>query len=270
MEQSADLSHAAVLLTGAANGIGRAFAIALSRTGCRLVLSDRDKDAIAETVALCGGLSDRLAALPCDLSIEAERQELVASARQRAGTINVLINNAGVGSAPGKFWDAPVAEVQACMDVNAVAPLRLSMLLAPEMAADGWGRIVNITTSIGTMLMITPYGGSKAANEATVVKMADDLRGSGVTANVLVPGGVTASAMGDRSGIAKENMLAPEIMVPPLFYLLSRASDAVTGQRLVATRWDTSLPPDAAAAAAASAAAWPVTQAIVQTVMDPA
>jgi NAD(P)-dependent dehydrogenase (short-subunit alcohol dehydrogenase family) len=127
------------------------------------------------------------------------------------------------------------------------------------MVAQRWGRIVNITTSLGSMLRrgYTPYGPSKAAAEALTSVMAHDLDGTGVTANVLVPGGVTNTPMiPDASRFDRSKLLQPEVMVPPLLFLAAEESAAVSGQRFLAIDWDPALPPAEAAAKAGAPVAW--------------
>ena len=102
-----------------------------------------------------------------------------------------------------------------------------------------------------------PYGPTEAAAEALTGVMAEDLEGSGVTANVLVPGGVTnTSLVPDDSGFDRAAMLQPPIMVPPLLWLVSAAADAVNGRRFLAAHWDPALPPAEAAAKAGAPVGW--------------
>ena len=98
---------------------------------------------------------------------------------------------------------------------------------------------------------------SKAAAESATAIMAADLAGTGVTANVLVPGGVTDTRMvPDGAGIDRAKMLRPEIMVPPLLWLVSDAAATVTARRFLAAHWDTSLPPEQAAEKCGAPIAW--------------
>jgi NAD(P)-dependent dehydrogenase (short-subunit alcohol dehydrogenase family) len=122
-----------------------------------------------------------------------------------------------------------------------------------------WGRVINVTTSLDTMWrsLMQPYGGSKAANEALLCALAQELEGTGVTANVLVPGGAVDTRLVPRSMAPDRSVLIPtEVMVPPLLWLCSAASDGVTGQRFIAMRWDKSLQPSEAAKKAGAPAAW--------------
>jgi NAD(P)-dependent dehydrogenase (short-subunit alcohol dehydrogenase family) len=122
-----------------------------------------------------------------------------------------------------------------------------------------WGRIVNITTSLGTMIRdgSPTYGPSKAALEAFSAIMAKDLAGSGVTVNVLVPGGVTNTPMVPlEAGFDRAEMIQPTVMAPPLNWLVSDMAGQVTGRRFLAVHWDPSLPPEEAAAKAGAPVAW--------------
>jgi len=108
------------------------------------------------------------------------------------------------------------------------------------------------------MLRVLPYGAVKAALEAMSAVWATELEGSGITVNVLVPGGPTDTPLiSDASGWAREKMLRPQIMGPPARWLVSDDAASFTGRRIVAARWDASLVPAEAAARASRAIGWP-------------
>jgi NAD(P)-dependent dehydrogenase (short-subunit alcohol dehydrogenase family) len=87
--------------------------------------------------------------------------------------------------------------------------------------------------------------------------MAKDLDGTGVTVNVLVPGGLTNTPMvPDEAGFDRARMIQPEVMVPPLIWLVSDMAGKVTGRRFVAVHWNTHLPPEQAAEIAGAPVAW--------------
>jgi 3-oxoacyl-[acyl-carrier protein] reductase len=137
--------------------------------------------------------------------------------------------------------------------------MALSRALVHDMMRQHWGRIVNITTSLGTMIRegSPTYGPSKAALEAFSAIMAKDLAGTGVTVNVLVPGGVTNTSMVPlEAGYDRAEMIQPAVMAPPLNWLVSDAAAGVTGRRFLAVHWDASLPPEEAAAKAGDPVAW--------------
>ena len=104
----------------------------------------------------------------------------------------------------------------------------------------------------------SPYGPSKAALESETIIWAQDLAGTGVTVNCLLPGGATDTGMvpADIAPHLRQRLLHPDIMVPPLLWLVSEAANEVTGSRFDAKLWDSSLPPAQAAENARSAAEW--------------
>jgi NAD(P)-dependent dehydrogenase (short-subunit alcohol dehydrogenase family) len=125
---------------------------------------------------------------------------------KRFGRIDILINNAGIGQGqvrpyyhahPPKFYEVTPSQWSRAIAVNANAVFLLSRAVVKPMIDRKWGRIINITTSLGTMLHggSTPYGPSKASAEALSSVMAADLEGTGVTVNVIIPGGAVNTPM---------------------------------------------------------------------------
>jgi 3-oxoacyl-[acyl-carrier protein] reductase len=124
-----------------------------------------------------------------------------------------------------------------------------------------WGRIVNISMNYETMRRagFSPYGPSKAAVESATIIWARELAGTGVTVNALLPGGATLTGMipAGVSQMVRSSLIDPRVMVAPLLWLASSASDGVTGRRLIANRWRTDLDLSAAAAGASEDVGWP-------------
>ena len=203
-----------------------------------------------------------------DLTNDSAADEITKAARARFGLIDILVNKAGFdpGSIrpdswqrPLKFWEITPDQWRRFVAVHTTAPLALANAVVPEMMREGWGRIVNVTTSLGTMLNAgsPTYGPSKAALEALSAIMAKDLNGSGVTVNVLVPGGITNTPMiSDEAGFDRATMIQPEVMVPPLVWLVSDAAANVSGRRFLGVHWDPALPPEQAAEKSGAAVAW--------------
>ena len=136
---------------------------------------------------------------PVDLTEDGAAQAVVDEAIRHYDRLDILINNAGTtielmrrqnGEAPPTYKNIRPDEFRHIMDVNTVAPFFMSRAAIPAMLRNGWGRIVNITTSLDTMWRkgLIPYGGSKAANEANCVALAEELAGTGITVNVLNAG----------------------------------------------------------------------------------
>ena len=256
----------AAVVTGAAGGIGTQLVRGLLGAGMRVAAADRDRGRLATLAAEHG--TEALLTIEADLARDEGAQAIVAAATARFGEIDILVNNAGVGPGairadswqnPLKFWEITSDQWRLYLAVHTTAPLALARALAPPMTRRGWGRIVNVTTSLGTMLNagFPTYGPSKAALEAMSAIWAKDLAGSGVTVNVLVPGGVTDTPMiSEEAGFDRARLIRPQIMVPPLLWLLSDNAAAVTGRRFIAAHWDTALSPAAAAAKAGAPVAW--------------
>ena len=258
------------IVTGAAGGIGRALVKGLLEAGIRVAAVDRTRDGLNALTAAAREQSRdaNLLTIEADLSRDAAISDIVGQARGRFGAIDILVNNAGVGQAtlrpgnlpqPLRFWDITADQWRNFVAVHTTAPLLLAQAVVPEMRERKWGRIVNVTTSLGTMIRSgsPTYGPSKAALEAFSAIMAKDLEGSGITVNVLVPGGVTNTPMvPQEAGFDRQEMIQPDVMAPPLVWLVSDAAQAVSGRRFLAVHWDAKLPPAQAAEKAGAPVAW--------------
>jgi len=258
-------SQRVALITGAGRGLGKIMTLALLRQGLRVVLTSTDLQSLQDTITESGAPPTQARALAGDLSIPQECTRIAQDALRLWGRIDILVNNAGLGTTsiranllenPFRFWEVDRATFERFFEVNSTAPYFLAALLAPQMVSRGWGRIVNNTTSLDTMLRFAVYGGSKAALEAHTASMAIDLDGTGVTANVLVPGGGAATRMVEGLGLPMESFISPEVMAAPMVWLASDASDGVTGRRFIARDWDPALPPDQAAEISGAPVAW--------------
>jgi NAD(P)-dependent dehydrogenase (short-subunit alcohol dehydrogenase family) len=214
------------------------------------------------------GQEAALLTIEADLGSDEAAADIVGRTRGHFGKIDILVNNAGIGQGslradnwqrPIRFWEVTADEWRRFVAVHTTAPLLLAQAVAPDMMEAKWGRIVNVTTSLGTMIRAgsPTYGPSKAALEAFSAIMAKDLEGSGVTVNVLVPGGVTNTAMvPQESGFDRQQMIQPESMAPPLVWLVSEAASGVSGRRFLAVHWDAALPPAQAAENSGAPIAW--------------
>ena len=257
------------IVTGAASGIGRAMALGLLRGGIDVAGVDRDGALLAELEGeVRGKKAGALQTVRADLADPAAFDAVVAAVLDKSGRIDVLVNNAGIGQGsvradqrtnPLRFWEITPEQWGRFVAVNATAPLMMARAVTPHMLRAGRGRIVTVTTSLGTMIRggYVLYGASKAAAEAATAVMAADLTGTGVTANVLVPGGMTDTRIVPEGAVAdRSRMLRPEIMAPPLLWLISDEAAKVSGRRFLAAHWDSSLAPAQAAEKCGAPIAW--------------
>jgi NAD(P)-dependent dehydrogenase (short-subunit alcohol dehydrogenase family) len=257
------------IVTGAAGGIGKEMTRALLAAGIRVAGVDRDRPPLEALAASAReqGKAAELLTIAADLTDDSAVDAITKATRVKFGRIDILVNNAGIGPGairpdswqrPLKFWEITPDQWRRFVAVHTTAPLALTNAVVPEMMRQGWGRIINVTTSLGTMLNAgsPTYGPSKAALEALSAIMAKDLDGTGVTVNVLVPGGITNTPMVSESGFDRAKMIQPEVMVSPLLWLVSDAAGKVTGRRFLGVHWDPKLPPEEAAEKAGAPVAW--------------
>lgn len=271
---SGDLSGKTAIVTGAGRGLGRAMALGLARAGANVVITAArtrlELDAVVDGVAKAHP-GRTVCALMADVTRDEDCRRVVSQTIREFGAVHILVNNAGRGmrfvsesffDTPTKFWQTDPAAWRMIIDTNVNGPFLMARAVVPHMLQQRWGRIINISMNHQTMCRagFSPYGPSKAALESETIIWAQDLAGTGVTVNALLPGGATDTGM-IPDGIAPEarsRLLDPAIMVPPLLWLASPAADQVTGDRFVATLWDSSLPPEQASERARSRAGWTV------------
>ncbi len=243
------------IVTGGARGLGLAMVKGLLGNGVTVAAVDRDREPL-EQLAAATKEDPRAAPLLTiteDLTTAGAAERVGMRVLARFGRIDVLVNNAGMGQSvvwpdhwrePLRFWNIEPEQLQRFFSLNTHALFNMARMAAPHMMRQRWGRIINITTSLGTMVRagFAPYGSSKAAAESLSAIMAAELAQTGVTVNVLTPGGLSNTAANPNAPFDRNEMLQPEIMVPPLLWLISDAASGVSGRRFVAVRWDTKLP----------------------------
>jgi NAD(P)-dependent dehydrogenase (short-subunit alcohol dehydrogenase family) len=257
------------IVTGAGRGIGRAMTLGLLKAGMRVAAAEIDAAALDELQGAAddGGVGECLHGIIADVGQDEAGPGIVHATLAHFGRLDVLINNAGTSTGllrggdqvVGKLWETTPEEFRRVIEVNVVAPFLMTRAALAPMFKQRRGRIINVTTSLDTMWrsLMQPYGGSKAANEAHICALAQELEGTGVTANVLVPGGAADTRLVSRAMAPDRSaLIAPEVMVAPLIWLCSNASDGVSGQRFIAMRWDEKLAPAEAAKIAGAPAAW--------------
>jgi NAD(P)-dependent dehydrogenase (short-subunit alcohol dehydrogenase family) len=262
-----DIKGKRIVITGAARGLGKYMAIACIKAGGQVLFTATDRRTLEDTVEESGAAKGQAAIHTANVQHTAEVDSIFDAAHKAFGGVDVLFNNAGMGTGslrpdfwenPIKFWTISDADYRRFLEVNTLSAVRLASLVAPEMIARKWGRIVNVTTSLSTMLLggQAVYSVSKAGLEAITSVMAHDLEGTGVTANVLAPGGPADTRMLAGMNVAREMLIPADCMAVPAVWLSSNMSDGVTGKRFLGIKWDTKLPPEQAAIAAAAPVAW--------------
>jgi len=242
------LSDTRVLVTGGTSGLGRAMAQALAQAGARVAVTSRQRE---RAQATAGELGAGALGVELDVRDAGSVSAAVDSTYRMLGGVDVLVNNAGIGmrsvnprfmTEPQPFWEVPPAGFRDVLETKATGTFLVARAVVPRMLSAGAGRVVTISMSEQTMTRrgFIPYGPSGAAVEALARVMAADLADTPVTANILLPGGATATGMipdeiGDE---LRANLLDPAIMGPPIVWLASAHAAAVHDERIVARDFD--------------------------------
>ena len=258
------------VVTGAGSpaGLGRVMAFAMLRAGARVAFLDADADALRQTAddARVGFGVGRSMAIAVDVADPDQVSGAVDEVVRAYGRLDVLVNNAGTNvrsfGVPDRtdFWRIPSLAWERVTAVNYLGAVMMTNAALPTMLKQSYGRVIGVTTSLDTMwrpISSPGYGPSKAAHEAFVSVAGHTLRGTGVTANVLVPGGITrTNAHHDPTLAATRALLDPQIMAAPVVWLASEGSASTTATRIIAHRWDETRPIVERLASASAPAAW--------------
>lgn len=274
MADEQNLGGRLVIVTGGGSGLGRAMGVGLAAAGANVVLAELNPDHAAEALeeATSRGLADRVLYLRTDVTDAASAAAAVAKAVERFGAPFGLVNCAGIGYSDGgvpvmppPFYELKPEGWRRVVDVNLNGPFFMARAAVPHMVKAGAGRVVNVTTSYGTMqrARMSPYGQTKAALETATMIWARDLEGTGVTVNVLIPGGAADTRLlpdppGKGMRAPGNKLVSPRVMVAPIRWLMSDQSASVTSQRFIGQWWDPDKPAADEARRIMRPAGWPV------------
>jgi 3-oxoacyl-[acyl-carrier protein] reductase len=203
-----DLSGKTALVTGASGGIGAEIARALHTQGAVVALSGTRRDALD---SLAAELQDRVHVLPADLAVPEEAKTLIDAAETAMGSINILVNNAGLtkDNLALRMSDADWDKV---LDVDLAAPFRLSRAALKFMLRRKAGRIINIGSVVGATGNAgqANYAAAKAGLVGLTKALAQEVASRGITVNLIAPGFI-ATPMTDALTDAQRVDLAAKI-----------------------------------------------------------
>lgn len=236
------LTDKVAVVTGASRGIGRSIALALAAQGADLVVAARSLPPLQELVVEIEALGRKALAVTADAAITEDAQRLIASAVERFGRVDILINNAGI-TRDGLLLRMKDEDWDAVLDTNLKGAFLLSRAAAKLMSKQRSGRIINISSVVG--MMGNPgqanYSASKAGLIGLTKSIARELARRGVTVNAIAPGFIETDMTSELSEKVRQELTAQiplgrlgqaEDIAQAVVYLASDHAGYITGQVL--------------------------------------
>lgn len=227
------LAGKVALVTGASRGIGLAIARRLAKMGARLSLCARDAKRLQAAAAELQRGGDTVLAVAADVTHADEIASLVQRTEQSLGSVEILVNNAGIGYF-GPTHEASEANWDAVLDTNLKSVFLLSRAVAPGMIQRRGGHIINIGSLAGKNAF--PGGGIYCASKWGLLGLteclAEDLRASGIRVSVICPGTV-ATDFSPHAGKDPRKMLQPEDIAHAVEMILTQAPQSFISEVLL-------------------------------------
>jgi 3-oxoacyl-[acyl-carrier protein] reductase len=213
------------LITGAGRGIGKAIALLLAQSGCRIVLAGRTVSQLKEVQQQIQNANGTAIAVPTDLTSDEAIENLVAESRRAFGSVDILVNNAGWGKrapvikANFEDWDRTFR-------VNLRAPMMLARELLPEMIAKGEGAVINIGSISGKSGEASgaAYSASKFGLIGFTQSLYEEVRERGIKVAVILPGFVDTPLIPPNRQLDRSKMIQANDIAHAVYYVLTSAA----------------------------------------------
>jgi 3-oxoacyl-[acyl-carrier protein] reductase len=235
------LENKVAVITGGAQGIGRAIALGMAREGAKVVVADLQSDKASAVANDIKALGSEALGVETNVADELSVKRLAEATFADFGRIDILVNDAGV-YLKSSVVDMSEADWDRTLDINLGGNFLCCRAFVPAMRAQKSGRIISIASGIGHygMKEFSHYAASKAAIIGFVKSLAHELGGDGITVNAICPGSAnTAMPRGHRTeeevmqrlrSTPLPHLLEPEDIAGPVVFLASDAAAYVTGQ----------------------------------------
>jgi NAD(P)-dependent dehydrogenase (short-subunit alcohol dehydrogenase family) len=242
-----------VLVTGGSGGLGRALALAFAQDGNHVIISGRHEQALQNAAAEIGRDGLSVDYFLCDVTRKEHVENLANNIRERLGTVQVLINNAGVARA-ASFLEMPGSLWEEIINTNLTGTYNCCRVFLATMLQSGWGRIINIASTAAKVgyPFVTAYTASKHGVLGLTRALALETARRGVTVNAICPGYLNnelthdnARRMAEKTGktvddiltlfaasAPQQRLIEPEEVASLALFLTGETSGGITGQAI--------------------------------------
>jgi NAD(P)-dependent dehydrogenase (short-subunit alcohol dehydrogenase family) len=226
-----------IVVTGAGQGLGRAYAEAIARHGASVILNDVNSESVEDVAASIERAGGTAKTAIGSVSEWEDAGRAVSECVQQFGGIDAIVNNAGLHTTNG-FLDEDHIFARRLIEVNVVGTIFCSLHAARRMAEQGsGGAILNVSSGAASGLpMMATYGASKGAVASLTWNLAGELREFGIRVNAISPAAVTSMLEAKRKVSPSAVTWGPELMTPLVIFLLSDLSRNITGQ--IVRQWE--------------------------------
>ena len=170
-DRAINLAGQVAIVTGGGRGIGKAISIRLAWAGASVAVAARTADQLAETVTGLTELGFRALAVTADVSDPAAVERMVQEVERSLGSVDLLVNNAGMAGPIGPTWETDPNDWWRCLEVNLRGPVLCSRAVLPGMIRRGGGRIVNIASGAGTFAI--PHLGAYVTSKTALIRFTE-------------------------------------------------------------------------------------------------
>lgn len=216
------LAGKVALVTGAGRGIGAAIALALGESGCRVILTARSRNELAQVERAIADKNGKAAVVSCDLTDDQEIEKLARECERFFGTVDILINNAGWGKrAP--VVKANVEDWDQTFRLNLRAPMILAQKFLPAMIAKGEGAVINIGSVSGKAGEANgaAYSASKFGLIGFTQSLYEEVREDGIKVSVILPGFVDTPLIPPNRQLDRSKMIQAADIAQTVCYVLA-------------------------------------------------
>ena len=226
------LAGRVVLVAGGTGGLGRAVSLAFLEEGANVAVTYRKAEELAAVEAGAGEDASRLDGRVVDVTQESAAREWIAAVRNHHGRVDALVNTVGAYAGGKKLWEDDPSVLNRMLDLNLKSGWILARAIVPVMLAQGHGAIVNVASKAAFEHAAgnAAYAASKAAAVAMLDSLAEELRGTGVRANSIVPSIIDTEA--NRKAMPKANFAnwpKPEEIARVIVFLCSDDARLIHG-----------------------------------------